>query len=388
MSVTKIKFFLKTEEPMKKLKKHWFTRFNTRYKLMKNSRAVLTDGLQIWLCLILCITMSRIRRNTRELKHLKDASSILTPIQILQEMTSRATPVTRYHQTGTRFSRFSNENPDAGLNDSDSRSSVSPAYEEDQSEDFEEISKRVEKAKAENLKLVEEFANSREKSASVASVNKFLREIVEDYGSETWVGKIEPLFREAYEYVYKNKKVNPEIALKHFRAVAEAIYDGATDNDVRALLKEIRNTEIKVTDDIKRQFEDWNGFRTSAFGTLSLRNETGESVSTVYEKLAKENPDLFSNEITDPVEQLMKIDSVVKEIRADMLLKNYSKAEEDIIENITSDIIERTMKLDPQILRTYEANNRTKDYYRKRIAEIKAKQEEWNAEVRGKIAAY
>ncbi len=258
------------------------------------------------------------------------------------------------------------------------------------SQSFAEMIAETRANKESNAALVEKFLNERGKHIDGSSVRKFLNGIIGAYGSEAWYGNVEKKYREMFEKVYNNKggKVDADTVTEMFREVATLIFDGTTENEIETLVKDIRATEIKVSDSVKAEFgKDWNDFRMKNFGNLSLRNEKGESINEVYKKLSENHPELFSNEVTDEVEQLKIIADVTSKIRAEIKTRAYNEAQENIIERITTDLIEGTMSLDPQILYSYNANNKSKDYYKRRIADLKKAHEAWTDEVMEKIAA-
>lgn len=78
------------------------------------------------------------------------------------------------------------------------------------------------------------------------------------------------------------------------------------DKEVESVKKEIRNSRIKVSDELKNQITDYGDFRKSNFGKLRLGNE-GQSVDSIYQELSNKYPYYFSNEITGETDMLTEL---------------------------------------------------------------------------------
>lgn len=78
------------------------------------------------------------------------------------------------------------------------------------------------------------------------------------------------------------------------------------DKEVESVKKEIRNSRIKVSDELKNQITDYGDFRKSNFGKLRLSNE-GQSVDSIYQELSNKYPYYFSNEITGEADMLTEL---------------------------------------------------------------------------------
>lgn len=78
------------------------------------------------------------------------------------------------------------------------------------------------------------------------------------------------------------------------------------DKEVESVKKEIRNSRIKVSDELKNQITDYGDFRKSNFGKLRLGNE-GQSIDSIYQELSNKYPYYFSNEITGEADMLTEL---------------------------------------------------------------------------------
>lgn len=84
------------------------------------------------------------------------------------------------------------------------------------------------------------------------------------------------------------------------------------DKEVEAVKKQIRNSKIKVTDELKNQITDYGDFRKSNFGKLRLGNE-GQSIDSVYQELSNTYPYYFSSEITGEADMLTEISNFMNQ---------------------------------------------------------------------------
>ncbi len=70
--------------------------------------------------------------------------------------------------------------------------------------------------------------------------------------------------------------------------------------------KELRQSPVKVTEDIKRGIADYNQVRKSNFGKIKFSNE-GMAVDEVYYELSSQYPDYFPESIINPEDQLLRM---------------------------------------------------------------------------------
>ncbi|GEM_PF-2467589 len=117
----------------------------------------------------------------------------------------------------------------------------------------------------------------------------------------------------------KNGTATPEKINSLFDTILEdgIQVDFTYYNQYRPLKESIRNTKIKITDQIKSDFEkgEYNKFRKTNLGNLTLSND-GIAVDGYYQELTETNPELFPDDIINPVEQLRRIAEVQNSIVA------------------------------------------------------------------------
>lgn len=87
-------------------------------------------------------------------------------------------------------------------------------------------------------------------------------------------------------------------------------------NDISDLLRTIRNTKIKISDDMRNSIPDFNDFRKRNLAYIRLANE-GSNIDTFYEELVELYPEYFSDEVTHPADQLELIADTVKRLSID-----------------------------------------------------------------------
>lgn len=263
-------------------------------------------------------------------------------------------------------------------------------------ENYAAIAESLEKNKATTENLINTMIKNGKGEYDVKSIPQFIREVRRAYGSKDSNG-VNNAYSDAYQYVYNKKlrtvengksvwkkvdKVDPETAREMFRNVAKVIFDSSVEDDRASLLREIRNIKISVPNEVKMTFENWNKFRTSNFGKLSLVKD-GVTIGEAYAKLNEIAPELFPDSITDPVEQLNTISNEATNLRNEIESEEYTTAEMDTIEAITAELIGGTMALDPSAKHLYETLAETRQYYRERIENIKASKDAWWQDMMG-----
>ena len=94
------------------------------------------------------------------------------------------------------------------------------------------------------------------------------------------------------------------------RVIEREFYDNYKD-----LKKEIRETKLKVSDAIRGDIADYNGWRKKLIGTLRLSGAEGLPVDTYYQELSERYPDLFPPDVENPTDELLKIAEVAQSIQ-------------------------------------------------------------------------
>lgn len=77
----------------------------------------------------------------------------------------------------------------------------------------------------------------------------------------------------------------------------------------------IRTTAVVLSEQDRVNIPDFNQFRKKAMGTLRLVNQNGIPADVMYQELMEMAPGLFSDNITHPADQVMRMFEVAKQIK-------------------------------------------------------------------------
>jgi hypothetical protein len=94
----------------------------------------------------------------------------------------------------------------------------------------------------------------------------------------------------------------------------------------KELKKTIQNTQVYVSDKVKKGFNDWNDFRKRAMGSIKITNNSKAlPVDTFYMELSNTyGEDMFPSNISNASDQLQRIIEVAKQIKkTDTNFANY-----------------------------------------------------------------
>lgn len=136
------------------------------------------------------------------------------------------------------------------------------------------------------------------------------------------------------------KRSAHEGAMKIARNAADNIR--ITDNSTKAEYDEIRSyvkrTPVKISAQDKSNIVDYDAYRRSAFGNLTISNN-GISIDSFYQQLSESYPHLFnSQKVTNPGDQLMNVNNVLNNLRPRQ--KQLSgELKEQAVSSIYEDII-------------------------------------------------
>ena len=132
---------------------------------------------------------------------------------------------------------------------------------------------------------------------------------VDDFSMK--LGKITEYFAKAEN---KNDREHAMAALRVL--VRDAMEQAETLNtemrdEYSGLIKQIKNTSLKVTDELRRELENYGGYNTirrANFGRMNLSADGKTSIDEFYYELCQEYPEFFrEDDAADEAEQLMNI---------------------------------------------------------------------------------
>lgn len=81
---------------------------------------------------------------------------------------------------------------------------------------------------------------------------------------------------------------------------------------VKDIKKVIRETDLQITDYVRKNLTDFGNFRKENFNKLKLKNQ-GQSIDSFYNELSEDYPSVFSKNITNEVDQLERLSEFMNE---------------------------------------------------------------------------
>ena len=109
--------------------------------------------------------------------------------------------------------------------------------------------------------------------------------------------------------------------------------------DLRGYLKTV---PIKVDDTIKGDIPDYNMWRKSQFGKLRI-SDNGVPVDEVYAELCEMFPEMFSTDIANPTDQILRMAESVEEIQPYAVFLS-SEEYDNLVRQTAGDLIDITVK--------------------------------------------
>lgn len=84
------------------------------------------------------------------------------------------------------------------------------------------------------------------------------------------------------------------------------------NDEIKSIKKEIRSTNLKVDDYVKKNLTDYTFFKKNNFNKLRLKSE-GQSIDSFYNEMADAYPSVFDKNITNEVDQLTRLSEFMDE---------------------------------------------------------------------------
>lgn len=133
-------------------------------------------------------------------------------------------------------------------------------------------------------------------------------------------------------------------AMKKVKEIARKAADNVrlTDNSTKAEYDEIRsrikNTKIKISDQDKSNIADFNDYRRSTFGNVTISNK-GIELDSFYNELSSAYPHLFdARRNTNPADQLQSLNDVLDNLRP-RSFRMDKELTEVFVDNFANDIV-------------------------------------------------
>lgn len=155
-------------------------------------------------------------------------------------------------------------------------------------------------------------------------VAKVSRGLLKEYNSSYKQETLEKNLDRLYGYIRGAEHVDSAELTEAATSIARSVLKQSKQVDTeltqqyKNLRKQIRNTKINITDQDKADLASaggYNEFRRRNFGRMKLGND-GISVDSLYQELSAQHPELFSEDVTHPADQLMTIADVLDQTEA------------------------------------------------------------------------
>lgn len=126
--------------------------------------------------------------------------------------------------------------------------------------------------------------------------------------------------------------------------ISEVHFEGKEEYD--QIKEYLRDNQIVITDEMKRNITDFNDFRKRYFGKLKLVNGTTGNIDSVYQELNEMFPTQFTEDYINPADQLNHIADVLDSYAPFYeTLDGTSEEMQDYVVEVASDLMETAYNL-------------------------------------------
>lgn len=175
-----------------------------------------------------------------------------------------------------------------------------------------------------NELLEKQFKISPKSAVRQQDVAKVSRNLLKEYNSTYKHEILEKNLDRLYGYIRGAEHVDSAELTEAATSIARSVLKQSKQVDTeltqqyKDLRNQIRNTKINITDQDKADLASaggYNEFRRRNFGRMKLGND-GISIDSFYQELSAQHPELFSEDVTHPADQLMAIADVLDQTDA------------------------------------------------------------------------
>lgn len=175
-----------------------------------------------------------------------------------------------------------------------------------------------------NELLEKQFKISPKSAVRQQDVAKVSRNLLKEYNSTYKQEILEKNLDRLYGYIRGAEHVDSAELTEAATSIARSVLKQSKQVDTeltqqyKDLRNQIRNTKINITDQDKADLASaggYNEFRRRNFGRMKLGND-GISIDSFYQELSAQHPELFSEDVTHPADQLMAIADVLDQTDA------------------------------------------------------------------------
>lgn len=175
-----------------------------------------------------------------------------------------------------------------------------------------------------NELLEKQFKISPKSAVRQQDVAKVSRNLLKEYNSTYKQETLEKNLDRLYGYIRGAEHVDSAELTEAATSIARSVLKQSKQVDTeltqqyKDLRNQIRNTKINITNQDKADLASaggYNEFRRRNFGRMKLGND-GISIDSFYQELSAQHPELFSEDVTHPADQLMAIADVLDQTDA------------------------------------------------------------------------
>lgn len=175
-----------------------------------------------------------------------------------------------------------------------------------------------------NELLEKQFKISPKSAVRQQDVAKVSRNLLKEYNSTYKHETLEKNLDRLYGYIRGAEHVDSAELTEAATSIARSVLKQSKQVDTeltqqyKDLRNQIRNTKINITDQDKADLASaggYNEFRRRNFGRMKLGND-GISIDSFYQELSAQHPELFSEDVTHPADQLMAVADVLDQTDA------------------------------------------------------------------------
>lgn len=175
-----------------------------------------------------------------------------------------------------------------------------------------------------NELLEKQFKISPKSAVRQQDVAKVSHNLLKEYNSTYKHETLEKNLDRLYGYIRGAEHVDSAELTEAATSIARSVLKQSKQVDTeltqqyKDLRNQIRNTKINITDQDKADLASaggYNEFRRRNFGRMKLGND-GISIDSFYQELSAQHPELFSEDVTHPEDQLMAIADILDQTDA------------------------------------------------------------------------
>ncbi len=186
---------------------------------------------------------------------------------------------------------------------------------------IEQLMTENEELKKRNAYLQKQMQLTPKAEISQEDIKKTAKRLLKTYQSTYSAELLEQKLTKLYSYIRGAENPDNDAIRYASEGIAKGILNQAQQKDTalteqyRDLRRQIKNTKLTLSAQDKGDMASiggYNAFRKRYFGKISL-GEGGISVDSFYQELCEQHPELFSEEVTHPADELMTIAAVLEE---------------------------------------------------------------------------